>query len=64
MHALDVVLLVDLLAQALYLWTSVESLTWWRRMHRRVALGLADPVVANRFFLWGVLGLNRYRKKG
>ncbi len=45
-----------LLAQALYLWTTVESLTWWRRMGRRVALGLADPVVANRFLLWGLVG--------
>lgn len=44
------------LAQALYVWTSIESFTWWRRVRKRVAVGLADPVVANRFLLWGIVG--------
>jgi hypothetical protein len=35
-------------------WSSVESLLYWRRMRRRLRLGLADPVVTNRFLLWGV----------
>jgi len=35
-------------------WNSVESLLYWRRMRRRLRLGLADPVVTNRFLLWGV----------
>ncbi len=35
-------------------WACVESLRYWRAMRRRVGLGLADPVVANRFALWGV----------
>jgi hypothetical protein len=35
-------------------WGSVESLGYWDKMRRRVRLGLADPVVANRFLLWAV----------
>lgn len=36
------------------LWGSAEALRWWRLMGRRVAIGLGDPVVANRFLMWGV----------
>lgn len=46
-----------LLAQVLYVWTAAESLAYWRRMRKRVALGLADPVVANRFLLWAWVAL-------
>lgn len=35
------------------LWTVVESYRYYGLMRRRVALGLADPLVANRFLLWG-----------
>jgi hypothetical protein len=35
-------------------WSSAESLLYWSRMRRRLRLGLADPVVTNRFLLWGV----------
>jgi hypothetical protein len=34
-------------------WMSVESLRYYAQMRRRQALGLADPVVANRFLVWG-----------
>ncbi len=40
-----------------FLWTAVESLLYWRPLRRRLALGLADPVVVNRVGLWGVSGL-------
>ncbi len=36
------------------LWSAVESLRYHRMMRRRQALGLADPIVTNRFLLWGV----------
>ena len=36
------------------LWGSSEALRYWNRMRRRMRLGLADPVVANRFLLWGL----------
>jgi hypothetical protein len=35
-------------------WGSAEAFGWWRRMQRRVAIGLGDAVVANRFLLWGI----------
>lgn len=41
-----------------YLWTAVESLRWYVLLRRRQAVGLGDPVVANRFLLWGVSGVS------
>lgn len=35
------------------LWTMIESYRYYALMRRRRAIGLADPLVANRFFLWG-----------
>ena len=35
-------------------WAFGESLRYWRLMRRRVAVGAADPVVANRFALWTI----------
>lgn len=37
-----------------YCWTSWESLRYHAMLKRRMRLGLADPVVANRMLLWGV----------
>lgn len=37
-----------------FVWVSWEALAFWRQMRRREALGLADPVLTNRFLLWGV----------
>jgi hypothetical protein len=34
-------------------WTMVESYRYYALMRRRLAIGLADPLLANRFFLWG-----------
>jgi hypothetical protein len=39
---------------ACLLWGSFESLRYHARMRRRARLGLADPVLANRFLLWGL----------
>lgn len=35
-------------------WNAAESFAYWARMRRRLRLGLADPVVTNRFLLWGL----------
>lgn len=35
-------------------WAGGESIYYWTLQRRRLALGLADPVVADRFKLWGV----------
>jgi hypothetical protein len=40
-------------------WAAAESLGYWLRMRRRQAIGLADAVVTNRFWLWGVGSLAR-----
>jgi hypothetical protein len=34
-------------------WAGAEALIYWRKLVRREQLGLADPVVTNRFLLWG-----------
>ncbi len=36
------------------LWGAGEALAYWSRMRRRVRLDLGDPVVCNRFLLWGI----------
>jgi hypothetical protein len=35
------------------LWAMIESYRYYALMRRRLAIGLVDPMVANRFFLWG-----------
>ena len=35
-------------------WGAVESLVYYDKLRRRMALGMADPAVANRFLLWGI----------
>ena len=39
------------------LWSMAESYRYWSAMRKRAAIGLADPVVANRFFLWATASL-------
>jgi hypothetical protein len=34
-------------------WSMTEAYRYWGAMRRRAAIGLAEPLVANRFFLWG-----------
>lgn len=40
-----------------YAWGTVEALRYHRQLARRVPLGLADPLIAHRFWLWGISGL-------
>lgn len=35
-------------------WAGIESMRYWTMQKKRLALGLADPVVADRFRLWGL----------
>lgn len=56
-HArLGLTAMVSVLALS-YVWTALEGLRYYRMMRKRMALGLADPVVTNRFFLWTCSGL-------
>lgn len=45
------------LAIGAYVWTGLEGGRYYGLLRRRARLGLADPVVANRFLLWGLVGL-------
>jgi hypothetical protein len=38
-------------------WSGFESLNYHRKMRLRLGLGLVDPVVCDRFFLWGFGGV-------
>jgi hypothetical protein len=38
-------------------WTAFEALRFHAQLRKRAALGLADPVVANRMLLWGLMGV-------
>lgn len=40
-------------------WVAFEPLRYHRQMRRRVRLGLAEPIVADRFLLWGLGSLAR-----
>ena len=42
---------------AAYAWTAFEGVRYRGMMRRRQAIGLADPMVANRFLLWAFAGL-------
>ena len=42
------------LRTSVFLWLMIESLRYWGLMRRRLRLGLVDPLVANRFALWGI----------
>jgi hypothetical protein len=44
-----------LLSGSVWCWTAVEALRYHAMLRRRVTLGLADPVVANRMFLFGLM---------
>jgi hypothetical protein len=50
-------LVLLLSAQAVYAWTALESFRYRALLRRRIPLGLADPLVADRFGLWGWTGL-------
>ena len=50
-------LVLLLSAQAVYAWTALESFRYRALLRRRIPLGLADPLVADRFGLWGWTGI-------
>lgn len=51
---------IQLLCCVCFGWISVEGLRQWRMSRRRLALGLADPVVSNRFLMWGLFGASTF----
>jgi hypothetical protein len=41
-------------------WVMAEPLSYFRTMRKRLQLGLAEPLVANRFLLWGIGSVGRF----
>jgi hypothetical protein len=39
---------------SVFLWLMIESLRYWGQLRRRLRIGLVEPLVANRFLLWGM----------
>jgi hypothetical protein len=35
-------------------WMAVEALLYWAQLRRRMQVGLAEPILVNRFLLWGI----------
>lgn len=48
---------VEYAAILVYAWTSLEGFRCWSQARRRLRLGLTDPLVVNRFLLWGWIGV-------
>jgi hypothetical protein len=40
-----------------FVWTGSEAYRQWRMARRRLAVGIGDPVVTNRFALWCAVGV-------
>jgi len=43
-----------------YVWTAIESLGYRRMLMRRMALGLAEAAVVDRFWLWAMMCLSAF----
>ena len=41
-----------------YAWLGFEGMLEWGKSRRRLALGLADAAVSNRFLMWGAFGVS------
>jgi hypothetical protein len=41
------------------LWVGIQPLLYYRKLQKRIPLGLAEPIVADRFLLWGFGSLAR-----
>jgi len=48
--------LTGVVSSVCYAWLGAEGLLEWSKSKRRLALGLTDPVVSNRFLMWGLFG--------
>jgi len=46
---------IELFAQITgFAWTALEPMLYYRTLKKRVALGIADPAIANRMLLWSL----------
>lgn len=49
---------ISVVSSICYAWLGAEGLLEWSKSRKRVALGLSDPVVSNRFLMWGLFGVS------
>jgi hypothetical protein len=49
---------IGLLSTLCYAWLGFEGMLEWSKSRRRLALGLADAAVSNRFLMWGIFGIS------
>jgi hypothetical protein len=49
---------INYLSAICYAWIGIEGLLEWSRAKKRVALGLTDALVADRFLMWGMFGVS------
>jgi hypothetical protein len=49
--------LIGIVSLVGHAWTGLEAFGYYGLMRKRSKLGLADPVVTNRFLLWGVIAV-------
>src|SRR5262249_37269519 len=40
--------------EAAIVWMAIESFLYWAQAKRRMQVGLAEPILVNRFLLWGI----------
>lgn len=48
---------LGILSTICYAWSGIEGVAAWTRARKRAALGLTDPLTANRILLWGMHGV-------
>ena len=49
---------IGLISILCYGWLGFEGMLEWSKSRRRLALGLADAAVSNRFLMWGTFGIS------
>jgi hypothetical protein len=42
---------------SVFVWATIEAYTFWRKLRKRVALGLAEPLAAAQIFCWAIAAL-------
>ncbi len=52
--ALPATLAGQMLNSLAFGWTAIEAYRYWWMLRKRVAIGLSDPIVVNRFLLWAI----------
>jgi hypothetical protein len=63
-HARLPIAATDGVMSMVFAWTALEGMRFHRRMRKRLVLGLAEPIVTNRFLLWMHSGIVSFARSG